>query len=109
MMYSKIIAVDFDGTLCEDVYPSIGEPKLEVIDYVKSEQAKGARIILWTCRTGFELENALDWCERMFYLKFDAVNGNLPEVIEMFGMDTRKIYADEYIDDRMCTKLVRFV
>ena len=36
---------------------------------------------------------------------FDAVNENLPEVLELFGgRDSRKITADEYIDDRMCTK-----
>lgn len=31
---------------------------------------------------------------------FDAVNENLPEIIENFGSDTRKIFANEYIDDR---------
>ena len=31
---------------------------------------------------------------------FDAVNENLPEIIESFGSDTRKIFANEYIDDR---------
>ena len=33
-------------------------------------------------------------------LTFDAVNENLPERIEMFGNDPRKIGADEYWDDR---------
>ena len=37
MIDAKIIAVDFDGTLCEDRWPEIGEPNQEVIDYVKSE------------------------------------------------------------------------
>ena len=32
---------------------------------------------------------------------FDCVNENLPEVIKEFGSDTRKIFAHEYIDDRM--------
>ena len=31
---------------------------------------------------------------------FDAVNENLPEAIEMFGDDSRKIFAHEYIDDK---------
>lgn len=31
---------------------------------------------------------------------FDAVNENLPEIIAEFGGDTRKIFANEYIDDR---------
>lgn len=33
-------------------------------------------------------------------LKFDAVNENLPEVIELMGGDSRKIFANEYIDDK---------
>ena len=33
-------------------------------------------------------------------LVFDAVNENLPEIVENFGSDTRKIFANEYIDDR---------
>ena len=28
-------------------------------------------------------------------------NDNLPESVEFFGTNTRKIYADEFIDDRM--------
>lgn len=104
MIGAKIIAVDFDGTLCEDRWPEIGEPKQEVIDYVKSEQENGAKIILWTNRTGWALSYAVVWCYDRGLL-FDAVNENLPEVLELFGgRDSRKITADEYIDDRMCTK-----
>ena len=32
---------------------------------------------------------------------YDAVNENLPEIIERYGGDSRKIFADIYIDDRM--------
>ena len=31
---------------------------------------------------------------------FDAVNDNLPEIVESFGSNCRKIFANEYIDDR---------
>lgn len=104
MIGAKIIAVDFDGTLCEDKWPEIGEPKQEVIDYVKSEQENGAKIILWTNRAGWNLTYAVAWCYG-HGLIFDAVNENLPEVLDLFGGgDSRKITADEYIDDRMCTK-----
>lgn len=37
-MNSKIIAVDFDGTLCENKWPEIGEPHTEVIEYIKKER-----------------------------------------------------------------------
>ena len=33
-------------------------------------------------------------------LEFDAVNDDLPEVIELYGTNSRKITADFYIDDK---------
>lgn len=100
-MRVKIIAVDFDGTLIEEgKWPGIGATNEKVLNYCKSEQANGARIILWTNRAGEPLETAVKWCEENG-LWLDAVNDNLPEVIQFFGANTRKIYADEFIDDRM--------
>ena len=46
----KAIAIDFDGCLCTNEYPKIGKPILHVIDEAKKQQAKGAGLILWTCR-----------------------------------------------------------
>ncbi len=34
----KIIAVDFDGTLCENKFPEIGEANKEMIKYLKDRQ-----------------------------------------------------------------------
>lgn len=98
-MKSEIIAVDFDGTLCEDKWPEIGEPNEVLIDYLKEKQMAGSKIILWTCRVGERLEEALRWCHT-YNLIFDAVNENLPEVLEQMGGDCRKVFADVYIDDR---------
>ncbi len=98
-MEHKIIAVDFDGTLVTDCYPDIGRPKPEIIAALKREKSRGARTILYTCRNGTELSAALLFCEEAG-LTFDAVNENLPELIEKYGGDTRKISADEYWDDR---------
>ena len=99
----KIIAVDFDGTLCENKYPEIGEPIQEVIDELLSEEKNGAKIILWTCRCDEYLEKAVEWCKRRG-INFDAINEHLPEMKELFGNDTRKIFADEYWDDRAVRK-----
>lgn len=96
---NKIIAVDFDGTLCRNEWPKIGEPNVELIRYLKEQKNQGAKLILWTCRTKKQLEEAIEFC-KFINLKFDAVNENLPEIIKMFGEDTRKIFAHEYIDDR---------
>lgn len=98
-MENKIIAVDFDGTLCENKWPEIGEANKEMITYLKDRQANGDKLILWTCRVDDMLKNAIDWSAKQGLI-FDAVNENLPEIVASFGTDTRKIFANEYIDDR---------
>lgn len=98
-MNFKVIAVDFDGTLCINKWPAIGEPNYDVINYLKKERLGGNKIILWTCRVGDRLIEAIEWCKEQG-LEFDAVNRNLPEAITEFGDDPRKIFAHEYIDDQ---------
>ena len=46
----NIIAVDFDGTLCTNKYPDIGEPNKNLIAYLKKRQSNGDKLILWTSR-----------------------------------------------------------
>ena len=98
-----IYAVDFDGTLCESVFPGIGEPNIALITHLIKRRKQGNKIILWTCRVGERLQEAVDWC-RGYGLEFDAVNENLPEMVEKWGGDTRKILADVYIDDKAVNK-----
>ncbi len=95
----RIIAVDFDGCLCENKWPKIGPANEAVIRRLLRMQATGDKLILWTCRTGERLREAVDWCGERG-LAFDAVNENLPEIIAAYGEDTRKITASEYWDDR---------
>ena len=99
---NKIYAIDFDGTLCKNKYPNIGTPIQKVIDFVKDIKDKGNKIILWTCRTDDKLDEAIEWCKDQG-IEFDAINENLPEQIEKFGGDTRKVNADYYIDDKVIT------
>lgn len=80
-MNSKIIAVDFDGTLCENKWPEIGEANEDMIYYLRKRQAEGDKLILWTCRVGDMLRKAINWCYN-YGLIFNAVNENLPEIIE---------------------------
>ena len=63
------------------------------------EQAAGAGLILWTCREGKLLEEAVAACAG-WDLHFDAINESLPEWIEAFGTRPRKVGATEYWDDR---------
>lgn len=96
----KIIAVDFDGTLCIEEYPAIGAPNIPLIEALKALRATGkCRLILWTCRVGKPLQEAVEWC-KAHGLEFDTVNENLPEMIELWGNDNRKVFADRYIDDK---------
>ena len=95
----KILAVDFDGTLCFSQWPGLGEPNLSLIEKLKENKRSGDKLILWTCREGKLLDDAVNWCEENG-LYFDAINENLQEIIEVFGGNSRKISADIYIDDK---------
>ena len=95
----KIIAVDFDGTLCFSDWPALGEPNLQLIEYLKRWKKQGNKLILWTCRAGEALDLAISWCREQ-ELVFDAINDNLPEIVEKYGNNSRKITCDYYIDDR---------
>ena len=92
------IAVDFDGTIVEHEYPEIGKEKLFAFLTLKELAKKGARLILWTFRTGKELEDAVEFC-RKNGVEFYAVNKNYPEEI-MNETAGRKIDADIFIDDK---------
>lgn len=95
----KIIAVDFDGTLFETDYPHIIRPIFPVIDMAIARKEKGDKLILWTCRAGKELLDAITACNKEG-LYFDAVNDNLEEMKEAWGNNPRKVAADEYWDDK---------
>lgn len=122
----KIIAVDFDGTLCENKYPEIGEPvigyyrgwkgdkyfscRFHFIKLLIALQEMGNKIILFTCRGGEQLEEAVSWCDNLFGLKFDAVNNDVEETLQKYAptlelrnqlSTTRKIYADEYLEKNL--------
>ena len=95
----KVIAVDFDGTLCENRFPEIGEPNTELISQLIEAQGAGAAVILWSCRSGKRLKEAIKWAKDQG-LRFDYVNRNTPERIRAYKSDCRKVSADVYIDDR---------
>ena len=92
------IAVDFDGTIVEHEYPEIGKERLFAFRTLKELEKMGARLILWTFRSGKELEDAVEYC-RKNGLEFYAVNKNYPEEIYDENV-SRKIDADIFIDDK---------
>jgi hydroxymethylpyrimidine pyrophosphatase-like HAD family hydrolase len=96
---SKIIAVDFDGTIVEDMFPEIGKPKVFAFQNLKMLQKDGHRLILWTYRFGRKLDEAVKFC-RENGIEFYAVNKSFPEEILNEREASRKINADIFIDDR---------
>lgn len=97
------IAVDFDGTIVEDAYPAIGKQKPFALETLK-KLSKMHKIILWTCRTGQLLDDAVKYLEDAG-VKIHAVNMDSPsEESQPLPEDRRhfmrKIDADMFIDDR---------
>lgn len=95
---SKVIAVDFDGTIVEHEYPRIGKEMLFAFATLKELNKKGHKLILWTIRTGQLLDEAVEFCKKNG-VEFYAVNKNYPEE-EMDANISRKLNADIFIDDR---------
>lgn len=95
---SLIIAVDFDGTIVEHRYPSIGRIRPLAFETLSKLQAKGHRLILWSHRAEKKLDDAVTFCLSNG-IEFYAVNKNYPEEV-WDENDSRKILADIYIDDR---------
>ena len=96
-----IIAVDFDGTLVEHRYPDIGKTIVKTLSLVRQAQSAGHKIILYTCRGGEDLLEAITWCKDRG-IELAAVNEDVPEVKDSeFGKSkSSKPFADIYLDDR---------
>lgn len=92
---SKIVAVDFDGTIVKHAYPEIGEPIPLAIEGLLIFQEKGWQIILNTMRSGKYLEEAVELVEKQGVELYGA-NVN-PTQCEW--TDSPKCYAPLYIDD----------
>jgi hypothetical protein len=95
-----IIAIDFDGTIVEHKYPSIGTELPFAMDTLIKLKEEGHRLILWTVREGKLLDEAVEFC-RERGLEFYAINRDYPE--EEKGRNnhySRKLKVDLWIDDR---------
>nr|DAN30247.1 MAG TPA: nucleotidase 5'-nucleotidase [Caudoviricetes sp.] len=95
-----IIAIDFDGTICQNKYPEIGEPMPLAIESIKELKERGHDLILWTCRQGDLLDDAVKWCKE-HGIPFGLVNEHEPNNLKAFDrVAGNKVFADIYIDDR---------
>jgi len=93
-----IIAIDFDGCVVTHRYPQIGQMLGQARYIINKLYDEGYFIIIWTCRGGVDLVNAINWMDE-FGIKYHNINENAPYDMIHFK-PAPKIYADVYIDDR---------
>lgn len=93
-MKNLIICVDFDGTCVTHEYPNIGK-EIGATEVLKELIDLGHYIILFTMRSGKELQDAINWFEERNIPLF-GVNKN-PD--QFTWTSSPKPYAHLYIDD----------
>lgn len=102
MCKNKVLFIDFDNTLTHrSQYPVTGKLNRSVVEYVK-ELSKHNVLILWTCRTGDELKEAVELCESAG-IHFQGFN-------EYAGIKYLKPKYDFLLDDKniKCSMFFRF-
>jgi hypothetical protein len=94
-----ILAVDFDGTITRaNHYPDIGELMPGCREALTELHDLGAIIVIWTCREGPTLDAAIQFL-RGNAIPFDYVNEQTEEMLDAWGNNPRKVFANYYIDD----------
>ena len=88
-----IIAVDFDGVICDCDFQEGIEGAFETLKYAKS---LGHKLILWTSKSERYLVNAVEFCADHGVV-FDAINANAPNSPWYCHP---KIHADLFLDDK---------
>jgi hydroxymethylpyrimidine pyrophosphatase-like HAD family hydrolase len=91
-----IIAVDFDGTIVDHEFPKIGKEKPGAIRVLNRLKEKGHKIVIWTCRESYSINEMLKWLNENGFQP-DAINENIDKNMQFAK---KKVYADLYIDDR---------
>lgn len=89
-----IIAVDFDGTCVTHEYPRIGR-EIGAVPVLKYFVERGAKLILWTMRSGKELKDAEKWFDDNKIPLFGSQRNPLQDS----WTSSPKAYAHIFIDD----------
>lgn len=107
-MKQFIIAIDFDGTIVEHKFPSIGPLIPGAKEMINNLCDDGHQIIIWTTRSSYSEIEVVEFLQNSG-INYHYINQNAKKFIDllqsqpMFGKyehEPRKIYADIYIDDR---------
>lgn len=94
-----LIKIDFDGTIVQDKFPLIGEPLPMAIETIKKLMVHGYKLILWTCREGEKLKDAIDFLKSK-EIVFDVVNEGHPDNPFAHLGKNRKPYCHYDYDDK---------
>jgi len=94
-MTPEVIAIDFDGTVVDHRYPDVGSDVPCAVDTIRELVDNRHKIILWTMRSGQELDAAVQWYADRKIPLF-GVNTNPSQFI---WTTSPKAYAYLYIDD----------
>ena len=94
-----LIAVDFDGTIVEDQFPQIGRPKIFAFETLREIQKHRHNLILWTERSGKDLEAAVEFCAKNG-IEFYSVNASYPEEKYDPSEASRKIICDVFVSHK---------
>jgi hypothetical protein len=94
-----ILAIDFDGTLHDGTYFNIGMPKPGAVKYMKKIKDEGHYIIIWTCREGDKQQKMKEWLKKK-EIPYNVINDNNPVKTAEYKSNSRKVFADMYIDDK---------
>lgn len=89
------LAVDFDGTVVDHAFPAVGAEVPDAADWLRKLVAAGARLVLWTMRSGATLAGAVAWYGARD-IPLLGVNEN-PE--QASWTSSPKAYAHAYVDD----------
>lgn len=89
-----IIAIDFDGTCVTHEYPKVGRD-IRAVPVLRKLVKAGHKLILFTMRSGKELEDAV-WWFRSHEIPLYGVNTNPGQES---WTQSPKAYAQLYIDD----------
>jgi hypothetical protein len=112
-----VIAVDFDGTCVENLWPEKPVSMPDAVDSIKRLLHMGNTIVIWTCRNETQplkfgehsgIQAVYQWVRDNFavwngdtfeYPSGLLINESAPSSLARIG-ETRKVFAHVYIDDR---------
>jgi len=89
-----VLAIDFDGTAVTHYYPRVGKD-IGASFVLKELVQNGHQLILWTMRSGKELEDAVNW----FKENDIPLYGIQRNPSQDSWTNSPKCYAQIYIDD----------